>query len=97
MYVRAFFISLFFLFSLSFAIESLKNKDFHPNYKKTTLNQKVQQMEALELQFPKQLNDNPMKFIRIVIRVRFYFHNRIENQLQMIRISPHQTLLLNIP
>ena len=60
MYVRAFFISLFFLFSLSFATESLKNKDFHPNYKKTTLNQKVQQMEALELQFPNQLNDNPM-------------------------------------
>ena len=60
MYVRAFFISLFFLFSLSFATESLKNKDFHPNYKKTTLNQKVQQMEALELQFPNQLNDDPM-------------------------------------
>ena len=54
MYVRAFFVSLFFLFSLSFAIESLKNKDFHPNYKKTTLNQKVQQMETLELQFLNQ-------------------------------------------
>ncbi len=65
MYIRVFFVSSFFLFPLLFAAESFKNTDLHPNYKKTTLSQKVQQMEALELQFPNQpyvdpLNREPM-------------------------------------
>ena len=59
MYVRVFFASLFFLFSLSFAGESLKNEELHPNYKKTTLNEKLYEMESLELQFFNLLETNP--------------------------------------
>ena len=46
---KAYLTILFVAFSLAMASDALKNKDYHSNYKSSTLEQKIEQMESLEL------------------------------------------------
>ena len=46
---KAYLTILFTIFSFVMASNALKDKDYHPNYKSNTLEQKIEQMELLEL------------------------------------------------
>ncbi len=49
MYKKTFVVPLLIIFTFSMAAEASNNKNFNQNYKKHTLEQKIDQMEALEL------------------------------------------------